>query len=259
MVYTSSNGSFDFNEHYEITSIKGKSLPGQQYTEEYVIGRDGPFTFLNGFSSKIITIDFVMRNSDNLVGRRTLNDTMNKILSLPGVVVFDFDNIKSFEASVVGGSDIDYSCVYDTMSLSFKLSPIGLGVLNKDNFTWGNAAVKWGLVTNTWGDKFQYELSSPGTIEVNNAGNKISEPIIRLSGSGDVTLTLGDNSFTFTDLEDSIYIDNRMFNVYNTSLENKRGDFSGDYLNLAIGSNEIEVSGTFSNLEIEFINKDFYI
>lgn len=259
MIYTSLNGSFNFEDYYVIKEVSGLDLPQQKSSKQSVIDRNGDFTFLNGFMNKPLNISLLAIEGKTIEERRTAAIEMKKVISLSGTLVLSFYPVVSYEATVVDGSNINFTGIYDEISLSFDLKPLGKTVLTADGFTWGNTEIPWGQMDNPWGDSFEYAPVAGDTINILNVGNVISTPILKLSGTGDVTFTKGSESFTYTGLETSVFVDVENLIVYNSSNENKIANYDGDFIPLQIGDNLFTITGSFSGLTIEIINKDMYV
>ncbi|MDB4302082.1 phage tail family protein [bacterium] len=260
MIYTSINGSFDF-EQYSITDVSGDDLPSLRNTKESVIGKQGQFTFTDGFNNKQKTFQFIAHDDVSITTRRNLAREMKKVLSLPGELLLSFDNLVIYKAQVLTGTKINFNGRWDTCSVTFDLSPIGFSSVNGDNFIWDLMPVSWSITPYPWDSyDFSFSLTTGDTITVNNYGNVESTPIIKLNGDNNVTFTHSNGeSFTYTGLEDSVYLDIENLIVYNTSKENKLINFEGDFFKFDIGENVITITGTFTTLDIEFFKKDMFI
>jgi predicted phage tail component-like protein len=110
-----------------------------------------------------------------------------------------------------------------------------------------------GIVTKTDG-VMNIEATDMSHIEIFNDGNMESYPLIKVVGFGDITVTIGDKSFTLQGLTDYAYIDMFYCTVYkDTSPEytNLMDNLLDDFITLPCGNVVISVVGTCTALEIQ--------
>ncbi len=101
---------------------------------------------------------------------------------------------------------------------------------------------------------FQYDtnnevitLTLPGTVF--NPGTLNSEPIINVTGSGDITLTINQVSIQLSEVNESITIDSCLKDAYkDTMLQNSK--MNGDFPILKPGLNSITWTGAVSSVQI---------
>lgn len=91
-------------------------------------------------------------------------------------------------------------------------------------------------------------MTTPGNIT--NPEAFASKPYIKITGSGDVTLSIGASSFVFSSIGPSIEIDSEIMNVFRgaTSLNYKMT--ASGFPELAPGVNAISWTGTVTKVEI---------
>lgn len=102
---------------------------------------------------------------------------------------------------------------------------------------------------------FKYEVNSSAINLttagiINNIGSVYSEPIIKVMGIGDVTLTINTQTIKLKDISDHVILDSVQQNCYNEQLENLNNKMLGEFPILLSGKNEISWSGTISKLEV---------
>lgn len=103
-------------------------------------------------------------------------------------------------------------------------------------------------------DPFRYVLSETDTTLTSsgtytNNGTIFSEPLLKLTGSGTVILTIGTQSFTYVFDTPFVYIDCKSKDAYYSSTYKNRR-MTGDFPVLNIGSNAISWTGTLTQLVI---------
>ena len=91
-------------------------------------------------------------------------------------------------------------------------------------------------------------LESTGTIY--NSGSAIALPIIKLFGTGSITLTINGNIVNLTNVVDYVTIDSELIDCYkDTQLLNN--SMTGEFPVLEVGNNNISWTGTVSKIEIK--------
>lgn len=92
-------------------------------------------------------------------------------------------------------------------------------------------------------------LQLSNNIELNNFGTHESKPLLKIYGSGNVTLTINNTSFTIKNVNEYVIIDSEIKECFKNST-NKGKDMTGDYPILSIGKNIISWSGTVTKIEL---------
>lgn len=113
-----------------------------------------------------------------------------------------------------------------------------------------------GTYTKTDGDS-RYSLkiktvSNFSNLLLKNNGNYKSYPIIKITGSGDVTININSNSYTLTGVSGYISIDSNYLTVYKDTANEIAKLTSGDLSKLVLnpGSNTISLTGSVTMVEI---------
>lgn len=92
------------------------------------------------------------------------------------------------------------------------------------------------------------ELTSSGT-ELNNFGNYESKPLLKIYGSGNITININRNSFNIKNVSSYVIVDSELKECYKDST-NKGKDMTGEYPVLLIGKNTISWTGTVTKIEL---------
>lgn len=133
-----------------------------------------------------------------------------------------------FKANIVSGYDVDkFSRRYDDFQVQFKINP---GFFYMDS---GDEAIT---------------LTAPGTIY--NPGTHTSDPLIRIVGSGNITLTINGRTLTFTGIETFIDIDPEITPMYFKNNENVGEKVVGEDPYFDVGENVISWTGDVTELNI---------
>lgn len=261
MIYITEDESINFEDYnYIMKTFKYPGLPSQRNSNESVIGRSGNITFKDGFNNKTIRVTLTAIDDADINVRRDNARYLEGVLTKPGKLTLDYERDIFYLANVLKGADIIFNASFDTISIEFDCDTFALSRIN-DNIPWNQLDVPW----NTWGipwegDPSGFDVIPTDVIEVYNRGNIEAMPIIILDGVGDITLTHENGtSLTYTGLNGIINIDTRNLIVYDDSLVNAISGFSGDMIHLDKGNNNIIVSGSFSNINVEFENKDYFV
>lgn len=252
-------------EHSSLYGIffKTKSMPyipEKRSVSVEVQGRDGAYVFEDSYNNIQIEIACVIINSKVLYRRKSARD-ITKWLSKTGTLIFDYE------------PDIEYKVVKSTNNIAavlegasdyftvvFECKPYQEQTFYNDSLEWGEAPLNWEHANIPWGGYPRtFNVSSGQTIEVVNAGNYKALPTVKLTG---VASSVSFGSFTFSNLNGTVYIDSKNQVVYSLSGEtkvNKISSHNGGFIELEPGVNEFTISGTITSLEIEFDYKNTYM
>lgn len=133
-----------------------------------------------------------------------------------------------FKADVVSGYDVEkFSRRYDEFQVQFKINPPFFYM--------------------DYGDE-PITLTAPGTIV--NMGTIYSEPLIRIIGSGNITLTINGRTLAFTGIETFIDIDPELTIPYFKNNENVGEKVVGDEPYFDVGENVITWTGAVTEINI---------
>lgn len=84
---------------------------------------------------------------------------------------------------------------------------------------------------------------------LNNFGSYEAKPLIKIYGSGNITVTIGGKSFTINNVSSYVSVDSEIKECYKDST-NKGRDMAGDWPVLPIGLNTISWTGNITKVEI---------
>jgi phage-related protein len=148
----------------------------------------------------------------------------------------------------------------DEFTIVFECQPYQQQTNYNDNLTWTGADMYWGSTNIPWNGLERIFTVVPGqTITVENAGTYKALPIIVLKG---VASTVSFGGFTYANLNGTIYIDcenKHVCEIVNSKKINKIMNFSGEFPELAPGLNQFAITGTITNLIVEFNYKNTYL
>jgi len=181
-------------------------------------GRDGFLTLNDGtYQGTIKTCECSLDNGD-------LSDICTWLTG-SGEVIFSNEHDKKYLATIINKVPfVKIIPIFHTFIIQFECQPHKYS-LNNDVIT----------------------LDAPGTIF--NIGSVNSKPIIKIYGSGTITLTINDTIISLTNIADYVVIDSDLIDCYKDT-ELKNNDMTGEFPELEPGINNISWVGTVSKIEI---------
>jgi predicted phage tail component-like protein len=83
-----------------------------------------------------------------------------------------------------------------------------------------------------------------------NEGTVIAYPMMKVYGSGDITLTINNKNIILSGIINNITLDSIIMEAYDDNIENVNNKMNGEFPVLDIGENNISWVGTISKIEI---------
>lgn len=167
------------------------------------------------------------REMEFLINDNTKKGQIYQWLNGYGKLRTDSDPDGYFKAEVIQAIDSDkYQGLYDNMLVSFKINP---GFFYMDS---GDTPVV---------------MTAPGTIV--NMGTHTSEPYIKITGSGNIDLTINSTVYSFTAVDTYLEIDSESKYVYRDTL-NQGEKMVGEFPIFELGENAISWTGTVTEIQI---------
>ena len=195
---------------------------------EEINGRDGDIVTKLGYSAydKEITIG-LYRDFDI--------DEVIQYFNSEGTVIFSNEEDKFYNYEILDQIDFERLLRFRTATVNFHVQPFKYSSVE-------------GIKT--------FTISNETSITVRNNGNYISKPIISITGSGTINLSLNNYQIFVIDLSDAtqITIDTNLMEAYNPTTQALMNRVvTGDYNNFAlnVGTNTISWSGTISQIDIK--------
>ena len=203
-----------------VNSLPPISKPAMRVEETEIDGVDGTIFEDLGYESydKKIKITITENNIDKLIS--WLNGEGNLVLSN--------EPDKYYKAKVISKIDFERLIKYEPVEVTFRVQP----------FKYKNELKEFNIAKET-------------SIDVYNLGNTISKPIITITGTGNIEVSLnGNHQFTLSMIEDNIItLDSEKQDAYyGTTLKNRK--MNGEFINLNIGKNQISWTGSITKIEI---------
>ena len=216
-----------------IKTINNPLSPAKRIQRVNVMGCDGEYVFESGYNNKFLEFRCSLANG-TIIERRQRAREIASWLSSTGDLVLDYENDKTYKV-IKTVSDISLSMeqAWDEFNITFETEPLQYG----------------GLMT--------LSFDNPSTVVVNNQGTYEAETIISITGTGNVTVSSLDYSFTLTGMTEKINIDSKKMLVYTENKENMISKHLGSFIKLKPGNNTITVTSSVSNMTVKF--QDTYI
>lgn len=211
-----------------ISNLPAISKPMIRTNTETIDGRDGDITTTLGYSAYDKTFDIGLHGEYNV-------DDVIKYFDSCGEVIFSNEPDKYYRFAIY--NQIDF-----TKLLRFKKASITMHV-----------------------QPFKYDANeaertfATGTFSVRNIGNIYSKPVLTITGTGAVTVTLNNTQILTLALGTgkTIIIDAEQMNAYDTSGNYLNRSVTGNYddLRLNVGINNIVIGGTITQAKINRISR----
>ena len=211
-----------------ISKLPPITKPKQRTQTEEIDGRDGDIVTTLGYGAYDKTIDI------GLYGDFDIEDIMTYFNS-SGTVTFSNEEDKYYNYQIVDQIDFDRLIRFKTAKVRMHVQPF-----------------KYSSVEGTR----TFNITSEEEITINNSGNYVSKPVISITGSGTINLSVNGYEVLVIELgEDAttITIDTANMEAYNQNTsELMNRSVTGDYDNLYLnaGSNTISWTGTITQIQI---------
>ena len=185
-----------------------------------VPGRHGNLTTTDGaFETYIKSAEFIVKDEKKI-------DEICAHFKGSGWLIFSNELDRKYKARVA--NQIEFSHIIKTLkrfAVEFEVQPFSY-------------------------DIFSQPLIKTEPFKIFNIGTFESEPIIKIFGTGNITLKINSKNVYLNGITDKIVLDSEMQNAYceSTSMNNK---MSGDFPILNVGKNDISWIGNVTKLEIQ--------
>lgn len=261
IVFLGKNSYYDFGLH--TTEPIVVPHPKRKVTQENVIGKNGSITFdEEAYEDITITAKFaiVADNSTDLISK--LDQVKSWLAGGQGQLIIATEPDKYYIAQCIDKFDITpLAEEFGTFPITFNCKPLKKAVedtlyqildqnvtragsvispLCSYNFTGGTATAN-----NT-----AIRIADNKSIKITNDGNQPSLPIISIWGSGDITISIGSQSFTIKGLDDHIIVDSESVNAYRGQTP-RNNMMIGDFPILSCGDSVLTWSGNVQEIDLE--------
>jgi len=250
--------SDDFGLYFKTAAIP--YIAPKRSSSVEVQGRDGQYVFEDGFDNIQIELSCVIISS-KVLNRRKQARAITAWLANTGILVFDYEKDVQYRVvKVTNGIAAAMVGTADEFTVTFECEPYQEQTYYNDGLTWEEADGGWAYTNIPWnGYERIFTVADGQTIEVVNAGTYKALPTIKLSGTA-TSVNIG--PFSYENLAGDVYVDCKNKVVYSlngSAKVNKITDFTGEFPELVPGTNQFEISGTITDLLLEFDYKNTYL
>ena len=202
-----------------INKLPPETVPESDIETIEIVGRDGDLTIDNNAKKS-----YTLPMECTLLDFTRIDEVKTWLIGGSGDLIFNWQGYKH-EARLNNKIDIAQSLdVMGEFQLIWKVQPYKKSISNS-------------IIT----------LTSAGTIYSSGSAN--SKPIIKVFGTGAITLTINGNVVSLTNVSEYITLDSEMMDCYKgTQLMNNY--MSGEFPLLAVGNNVFSWTGTVTKVEI---------
>lgn len=212
-----------------ISKLPPITKPKQRTQTEEIDGRDGDIVTTLGYGAYDKTIDI------GLYGEYDLEDIMTYFNS-KGTVTFSNEEDKYYNYQIVDQIDFDRLIRFRTAKVKMHVQPFKYSAVESIR---------------------TFNITTQQQITINNSGNYTAKPLISITGSGTINLSVNGYEVLVIELGETattITIDTANMEAYNqntSQLMNRSvtGDYDNLYLNA--GNNTISWTGTITQIQIQ--------
>lgn len=209
-----------------IQTLPPISKPKQRVQVEEIDGRDGDIVTYLGYGA------YDKEFKIGLYGTYSVDEIISYFNS-QGTVIFSNEEDKYYNYQIVEQIDFDKLIRFKEATVKMHMQPFKYSA--EDN-------------------QKVFNIDDETSINIRNAGNIYSRPVLTITGTGTINLSLNGNQLFVINMGSytSITIDTNNMNAYNGStLLNRNVTGSYDNFKLNVGKNTISWSGTITKIEID--------
>ena len=212
-----------------VTDLGATSKPLVRTLVEEVDGRDGDIVTPLGFSAYDRVIKIALTSNYNI-------DEVIKFFNSEGVITFSSEPEKYYRFAIYEQIDFERLIRYKTAEVTLHIQPFKFSLEEREQET--NISV------------------SPATVNVYNSGNYYASPIIKITGSGDITVSLNGSqvlTLALGDISQTIIINCEAMNAYSldNTLLNRLVTGNYDNIKIAVGNNVFTLAGSVTKFVID--------
>lgn len=208
-----------------IQNLPPISKPKQRVEVEEIDGRDGDIITYLGYGAYDKEFKIGLYGSYDV-------DEIIEYFNSEGTVIFSNEEDKYYNYQIIEQIDFDKLLRFKEATVKMHIQPFKYSA--EDN-------------------QKVFNTSGTTSISIRNSGNIYSRPVITITGTGTINLSLNGNQLFVINMGsyNSITIDTNNMNAYNGStLLNRNIIGSYDNFKLNVGNNTISWSGTITQIEI---------
>ena len=209
-----------------IQNLPPISKPKQRVNVEEIDGRNGDIVTYLGYGAYDKQFKIGLYGSYDV-------DEIIEYFNSQGTVTFSNEEDKYYNYQIIEQIDFDKLIRYKEAIVKMHMQPFKYSAEDNQKI---------------------FTIDDETSIQIRNAGNIYSRPVLTITGSGTINLSLNNNQVFVIDMGSytSITIDTNNMNAYNGSNllnRNVTGDYDDFQLN--VGKNTISWTGTITQIEID--------
>jgi phage-related protein len=212
-----------------IQNLPPISKPKQRVNIEEIDGRSGDIVTYLGYSA------YDKQFEIGLYGDYDIDDVIS-FFNSQGTIIFSNEEDKYYNYQIIEQIDFERLVRYRTATVKIHVQPFKFSSVESSKI---------------------FNITTQTSINIRNNGNFTSKPIITITGTGIINLSLNNEQMFVIDLEDTsttIALDINNMNAYDpTTNAYMNREVTGNYDNFAlnVGLNTISWSGNITKIEIQ--------
>lgn len=216
-----------------IKTVNNPLIAGKRIKRINIPGRDGSYVFEDGFENKQLEFKCIITKGSIQVRRLRMRE-IAKWFSEAGDLILDHEPDKIYRViRTVSDVSLTLDQITDEFNIVFETEPYQYGSLQT------------------------ISIDNPTSVVITNNGSARADTNISVTGTGNVTIGCGNQSFTLIGMTEKLNLDSKRMLVFTDNMENRMPIHIGDFIGLAPGANTITVTGMVSNISTRFY--DTYI
>lgn len=248
---------------YKLLEVDRPASPNMTYREYIVPRRNGSKRYDNRYEDIIITV-VIGVNGNSVEKQQKITNLLSRWIGKEDKLIFDDRPNLFYNAKFFNSSTVDNQGVFTRLAITFIASycmyelygDLRDYTVNQLTTTVDNMGV---LVNRAqWS-----EITASQIKPINNVGNFEAQPTIELTGKASlVILEVSNKSFSFADLNGSVFVDTEQMLVYKIMGTKKVSclpQFQGVFLSIPVGESDVYIGGNDLNLDIIIDFKNTYI
>lgn len=211
-----------------VKTVNNPLLPPKRVKRIAVPGRDGSYVFEDGFDNKQLEFQCVLVRG-SIQERRPRLREIAAWLSGAGDLILDHEPDKAYRVlRAVSDVGLVLENLKDEFNIVFETEPF------------------------QYGEQHVISVDTPTPFTVTNAGSAPAETLISVTGSGDIAVACGAQTFSLAGMTERLHLDSQRMLVYNDALSNQLFKHTGGFIQLMPGANTITVSGTATQVTLQY-------
>lgn len=253
-------------EEFGLLFLKGHyhpATPEMRNRTMTIPGMPGEWDFGSEWGSRTFSLPFAVIEYNKYELQRKLRAFVAFLVDAYGKareikLSFDYEPDKYYLVKLNGRVEVERAAQTGQLDLPLIAhKPMARFIVPTDEITMDSDV--WVLSDITVGAQYVYSITGNQTITVINDGNTAISPTMEISGSAStLSLSTGGKTFTLSNLSGTYSVDGESYTVKKDGVSTLT-IMTGNFLTLLPGENQITVSGTGMNINIEFKFQHQYI